>query len=325
MSLDHVRLSLIKAAPIYKMIAPSPWMLARGRNVKIARLAFKFSKKAIDLYSGVPSYKIAGDITSEFVINNGLNEFRNTIVDIHAQVYYGLPRYVDVQLDPGGNPYYYKDENGKELFRVSRRPGGGFILYRLPELLNSNGNRIFVTEGEKDVNILFRNGITATTNPAGAGKWKDEYSSYLKDKEVIILPDNDIVGHRHASQVARSVLPYAKQVKIVDLPGLGHKEDVYDWLDRGNTVKDLNNLVSSTPKVSTNTWDLVFYENRSTPQVVKLGELAQPKEGYGEPTHRRATNQWESSQLEKGKWLRVDENGNRPKHPNYKVSTYRPR
>jgi putative DNA primase/helicase len=58
------------------------------------------------------------------------------------------------------------------------------VLYRLPELLaakNADPKRmIFVVEGEKDADALQRGGATATCNPMGAGKWRDEYAEFLR-------------------------------------------------------------------------------------------------------------------------------------------------
>jgi hypothetical protein len=68
-------------------------------------------------------------------------------------------------------------------------------------------------------------GLTATCNPMGADKWKDSYSPYLKDKAVIILPDNDIPGQRHARKVVDSLNGIAKSIKIVELSGLNDGED----------------------------------------------------------------------------------------------------
>lgn len=344
MELDLVRRKLVKAKPYYKTLAPGIWSLSKARTFRLISIGVRITKKSIELASGKPLYHVTGDLASEFVIKQGLHDVRNVIVKLHTDVYYGPPKYRTVVLDPGGNPYYYYDEQGKELFRVSRRPGGGFIqehrdaqgnwkrgrngtadtLYNLPELLTYKDEPVYIVEGEKDANRLTRAGKLAITNPAGAGKWKDDYSMYLEGREVIILPDNDVVGQRHASQVARSVLPYARSVRVVQLPGLENKQDIYDWLESGNTIKDLEDIWQSQDVLRKQSWDLVFYSNRSTPQVVGLGELPKPKEGYGEITLRRPTQDWENNQLRKGKWLRVDEKGNRPKSAEYKKSTYRP-
>jgi predicted P-loop ATPase len=166
------------------------------------------------------------------------------------------------------NIYYsYKDESGDELFQVVRQPGHKFlqrhqlpdgtwtwnvkgvrrVLYRLPELTRSaNTVTVFVVEGEKDANNLAQLGTVTTTNPGGAGKWRNEYSEFLRDRSVVILPDNDAPGRAHADQVAAAIAGTARSVKIVELPSLGPKEDVSDWIRRGGTLEALEALVIET-------------------------------------------------------------------------------
>lgn len=106
-----------------------------------------------------------------------------------------------------------------------------WILYRLPELIAAPPDRpVHVCEGEKDVETLRGLGHVATTNPCGALKWRDEFSEYLADRDVVILPDNDQRGRAHARQVRDSVYDKARYVRIVELPGLPEKGDVTDWL-----------------------------------------------------------------------------------------------
>lgn len=105
------------------------------------------------------------------------------------------------------------DENGHELFEVvrfepksfrQRRPDGcgGHIwnldgvrpvLHRLPELIRAvaSGCVVFVVKGEKDADNLSAIGITETTNPMGAGKWRDDFGEFLRRADVVVLPDND--------------------------------------------------------------------------------------------------------------------------------------
>jgi hypothetical protein len=137
--------------------------------------------------------------------------------------------------------YSYTDEAGKLLFQVvrkrnpkifpQRRPDGkgGWIwsidgvrkvLYRLPQLVEArtkqNGHppRIFVVEGEKDADRLAAWGLTATTNPGGAGKWRAEYNAFLADFDIVILGDNDDPGRAHVARLAASLAPVAALIRI---------------------------------------------------------------------------------------------------------------
>jgi hypothetical protein len=165
--------------------------------------------------------------------------------------------------------YDYTDEAGQLLFQVvrfepkgfsQRRPdgNGGWInnldgvqrvLYRLPELTEALGNDrpVFVAEGEKAVDALWKINIPATCSPHGAGKWRDEYSEHFKDATVYILPDNDIGGRDHARQVAESLRRVAgTAIRIVELPGLSQKGDAYNWIEAGSTAEQLYELAEKS-------------------------------------------------------------------------------
>jgi AAA domain len=164
--------------------------------------------------------------------------------------------------------YDYRDERGELLsqnvrlepkdFRQRRPDGrGGWtwnmegvrrVPYRLPELVEQP--RIFIAEGEKDCDALWGLGLAATTNAAGAGKWCDAHTAALVAlavPEVIVLPDNDPPGERHALAVASSCHAAGLPVKVVRLSGLPPKGDVSDWLAAGHTKDELLALVDAAP------------------------------------------------------------------------------
>ncbi len=179
------------------------------------------------------------------------------------------------------NIYDYRDEKGKLLFQCvrfdpkgfsQRRPDGkgGYIwnlkgirriLYRLPKL-KSGKDPIFISEGEKDVDNLREWNLTATCNPMGALKWKiheKEYNPFLKDREIIIIPDNDLlnvqadlitekhlVGEKHLIQVATSLVGIPKSIRILRLPDA---KDFSDWKekDKNNTEEKFLMLVAEAP------------------------------------------------------------------------------
>jgi len=165
--------------------------------------------------------------------------------------------------------YSYVDESGKLLFEVvryepkafaQRRPdgNGGWVwnlegvrrvLYKLPDVLRAveSGETIFIVEGEKDADALGGLGLVATTNPHGAGKWRDDYSETLKGAHVAIIPDNDEPGRKHAESVARSLWGKASSIKVVELSGDSVK-DVSDWLKAGGTREQLQELVAQAPE-----------------------------------------------------------------------------
>jgi hypothetical protein len=181
------------------------------------------------------------------------------------------------QPTPNGNhsrgrivgEYDYRDENRNLLYQVvrmdpkdfrQRRPdsngwvwslkGVRLVLYRLPELLKRPTETVFQCEGEKDVHSLESLGLLATCNPMGAGKWRAEYSEALRGRRVVILPDNDEPGRKHAAAVAADLLRVGCQVRIIELPGLSAKGDVSDWIASGGTVGHLRDLYRGHPALT---------------------------------------------------------------------------
>jgi len=160
--------------------------------------------------------------------------------------------------------YDYRNESGALLYQVVRFPGkkfvqrrpdeeGGWIwklgdarrlLYRLPELLKNRGN-VFIVEGEKDVEALRAQQQTATCNSGGAGKWRDEYGEFLRDRVCILIADNDDPGLKHVEDVRKKLAPYSEHViNLGALPDSTEHGDVSDWLAAGNTIADLLSLVA---------------------------------------------------------------------------------
>ncbi len=186
--------------------------------------------------------------------------------------------------------YNYHDADGTLIFQAvryepkgfaQRRPDGrgGWIfnldgiqpvLYRLPELLAADPRRgVFVCEGEKDVDALIGLGLTATTSPMGAGKWRPDYAEALRGRHVVLLPDNDDPGRAHMAEVARSLHGVAKSVRIVDLAGLPTKGDVTDWLAGGGTKKALLALAQDAT---------VWEPNREANPGAAAGAPSSPRE-----------------------------------------------
>jgi hypothetical protein len=169
--------------------------------------------------------------------------------------------------------YPYVDEDQNLLYEKLRFPGKKFsqrakvngkwvynlqgvrkVLYHLPELISATD--VFVVEGEKDADTLNKvdwleydagSRVTATTNFDGAGKWRGEYNPYFAGKRVVILPDNDAPGKAHAQIVAQAIQPYARTVRVVELPGLREHGDVSDFL-AANTVENLLKIIRQTPR-----------------------------------------------------------------------------
>lgn len=159
--------------------------------------------------------------------------------------------------------YDYCDEDGTVLYQKVRAfpkkfwqqtPDGNKklngvkrVLYRLPELMNSTGT-VFVVGGEKDVETLRKYELTATTNDNGEGNWRPELNQYLKDRDVVILEDNDDKGQKHGEVVSKSLEYIAKSIKIVKFSELDIGGDVTDYL-ASHTIDELHKKVTESEKL----------------------------------------------------------------------------
>jgi hypothetical protein len=173
----------------------------------------------------------------------------------------------------------YVDENGAELFEVCRLENGESgadgkasktyrqrhkdpaepgqyidnvkgvrqVPYKLPELVEAiaQSKTVFITEGEKCSDAVISLGGAATCNAMGAGKWPDDLTSFFKNADAVVLPDNDEPGTKHAALVLAKLQGVAKRVRILQLPGLPPKGDVANWIEVGGTLEQLYSLVET--------------------------------------------------------------------------------
>jgi P4 family phage/plasmid primase-like protien len=209
--------------------------------------------------------------------------------------------------------YPYHDAAGKLLFEVvrydpkdfkQRRPdataidgwiwntkGVEKVLFRLPEILRDiqSGKSIFICEGEKDALAMAEHGFSATCNPGGAGKWRDDYAAWFDGaKAVCIIADKDEPGRKHAVAVAVNLRGKVQSVKVIELPDVaGHPvKDTHDFFKAGGTTDHLRKLAedekefeppaNAAEKITPNDW---FKK--------KFPALA---ETHGEPVSLKSTN-----------------------------------
>jgi hypothetical protein len=151
-------------------------------------------------------------------------------------------------------------------------------LYRAPELVEQR--KVLLVEGEHAAKLLAVRGLASTCPPAGASAWSARWSEALwraGAREIIVLPDADGPGRLHGVRVASACCGYRPSleeppsqddpwpavrlqpddaeaapliVRVVELPGLRHGEDVVDWLASGHTIADLLTVIDATPQWS---------------------------------------------------------------------------
>jgi excisionase family DNA binding protein len=162
------------------------------------------------------------------------------------------PTAIYAYRDEGGEPLYEVGRfvpgfNGKRKSFAQRPPGregwkGGIgnakrVLYQLPEVIAAvkAGKPIYVPEGEADVHALEGADAVATCNPGGAGKWRPEYSEFLRGADVTIVADRDDTGRRHAEAVRASLDGVAGSVRVVEA---AEGNDARDHLAAGHTLDE---------------------------------------------------------------------------------------
>lgn len=199
--------------------------------------------------------------------------------------YIDLAKRLDVELPKLPKParfktiatYDYHDQEGNVLFHVDRLENGlekkfsqrlagakraGLkgkrfdVIYNLPAVLKAIASNLWVfpIEGEKDVETLRELGFVATCNPMGAGKWHvgvikggKDYSKWLENGCLVLIPDNDDAGREHILKMAET-LRNIQSLRVVFLPNLPEKGDITDWINMGHTAEELKELVEKAPQ-----------------------------------------------------------------------------
>jgi hypothetical protein len=112
------------------------------------------------------------------------------------------------------------------------------VLYRLPELLEAPFEEpVYFVEGEKDCDLVRSCGCTAVTTAQGANNFSARSCRPLKDRHVVIIPDNDAAGYKHAATVAGACMMVgAASIRIArwepkEVPAKG---DFANWFNANN-------------------------------------------------------------------------------------------
>ena len=186
---------------------------------------------------------------------------------------FGIPKQTQTRLQPTkylAKQYDYVNADGEVVYQIQRfepktfrqrRPDGkgGWLYnmdgieavpYNLDKILLNPDAPIFIVEGEKCAERLTQLDLIATTNHGGSKNWKPELNQYFAGRKVVLIPDNDEAGQKHADVVQSQLWGVADAIKRIDLPGLADKGDVVDWLFNGGSRRELLELVKATPPLA---------------------------------------------------------------------------
>jgi AAA domain len=109
-------------------------------------------------------------------------------------------------------------------------------------------DEILWPEGEKDVDSLGSINIPAFTFGGGGDGLPGGIGSFLKDRHIVIIADNDDPGRAHSEKKAAAAHDAgATSIKIIHFPELPPKGDVSDFLTTGGTAEQLTARIDAAP------------------------------------------------------------------------------
>lgn len=181
--------------------------------------------------------------------------------NVVTEAIYALGLTIDDLYDNGrGVEYEYRDKPGGRVVRkVSRytkdgnktfaqvgpqaKAGKGASLYRpddfdLESVLTGD---VWIAEGEKDADTLWRHGVPAVSSAAGAQSWhKFNYATVARAARVTVVADNDDAGLARGHALYRHLRDaYDANVRLV-VPMAGN--DATDHLLQGLAVTDFQEI-----------------------------------------------------------------------------------
>jgi CRISPR-associated protein Cmr3 len=124
-------------------------------------------------------------------------------------------------------------------------------IYRYAEIQKAiaNNELIFLVEGEACADILWSLGLAATCNIGGSTKWRNTDTSDLQGARIVIVPDRDQPGIKHAELLHQEfpdalwLYPFPESKAWQNLPesqGL----DIADWVEHHKiTSEDIKAVI----------------------------------------------------------------------------------
>lgn len=201
------------------------------------------TKILINCFANCPFEEILSAVgleKSDLFINQKSDKQNKQVVEKTLYHYYDVDKtllYMKERIDyvDGKKSIYFMQPDGTKGVKGVKR-----VPYNLPEVLKAS--TVYFVEGEKCADSVIKQGYCATTLDSGANsKWLPEYKNYFKNKNILIIPDNDKPGMKYAKEIAKH-LPAARIIPLRKNGDNGY--DIADWLSDGYTIEMLDNLPS---------------------------------------------------------------------------------
>lgn len=132
----------------------------------------------------------------------------------------------------------YRNLNGKPKFDAD--PGSKMSLYAAHKIKQEQV--VVLCEGEPDCARLWQEGIPAVT-AGGVSSFSAKIADILKDKDVIVLMDNDKPGQDVVGKCCDALLTVGALPRVATLPD-GIK-DVCEYFVQGATEEEFNDVISA--------------------------------------------------------------------------------
>ncbi|MBI1741547.1 hypothetical protein HYR54_00585 [Candidatus Acetothermia bacterium] len=175
----------------------------------------------------------------------------------------------------GGKSFVWRcpsNEKGLDGFPTAKLP-----LYGV-ERLNEFNEPILLVEGEKAVEVLWKNGFPALSTVCGASVIPElEVLKPLAGRTVVLWPDNDDAGHKHMTGIAQKLSEIGCQIRWLEWPDAPNKGDAFDFFASDGTKEYLGRFVAQAPE-----WKPSQAQLSEAELSVKIRDMSLTDAGNGE-------------------------------------------
>lgn len=141
------------------------------------------------------------------------------------------------------------------------------------------GQDLVLCEGELDTILANQMGFNAVTVTGGAGSWRDEFSTLIRDvKSIIFIYDIDIAGRAGVNLVSRRIQSLGKTIKDVLLPiTTPPNGDFTDYVvTYGGTPEKIKELIENAKQWEDNGGDVKQVLSQASAHYTEIGMLSDP-------------------------------------------------